>query len=69
MSPSQLDRIATRLAGMNRPALMQLLRSLRCDFKIDFTDDYLHSVSLERLRHIVLAAELHAHHDAAGPAA
>ncbi len=32
-----------------------------CGFRIDFSDEYLKSMSLERLRHVVLAASLHAH--------
>jgi hypothetical protein len=35
------------------------LHRLRCRFQLDFTDDFLESVSLERLRHIALAASLH----------
>jgi hypothetical protein len=32
---------------------------MRCPFNLDFTDEFLDSVSVERLRHIVLGACLH----------
>jgi len=69
MADSRLEQLAASLALQDRPTLIKILRSVRCSFPMDFTDEFLQTVSLERLRHIVLAAELHAHHDAAGPAA
>jgi len=44
---------------MSRADLIAALRGLRCTFKLDFTQEYLHSASLDRLRHIYLAASLH----------
>ena len=58
VQPSQ--KVANKLSGMDRQGLMRTLRSLRCKFELDFTDDYLDKVSLERLRHITMAAILHA---------
>ncbi|HUT57438.1 MAG TPA: hypothetical protein VNA25_06265 [Phycisphaerae bacterium] len=52
--------IAASLAGMSRSQLTRTLGQLDCPFTLDFTDEYLKSISLERLRHIVLAAWLHA---------
>jgi len=46
---------------MNRAGLIRMLRRLDCDFELDFTDEFLADISLPRLRHIVLAASLHAH--------
>lgn len=59
MSPRQQEIIARKIATMRRPELVRMLRSLDCGFRMDFTDDYLNSMSLERLRHVVLAATLH----------
>ncbi len=55
-----LSSLPAKVADMDRPHLIEILRSLRCDFRLDFTDDFLQSASMERLRHIVLAAVLHA---------
>jgi hypothetical protein len=61
--PSQpegpLSSLPAKVADMDRPQLIETLRSLHCDFCLDFTDDFLQSASMERLRHIVLAAALH----------
>ena len=57
VTEKDLQRIATR----NRAGLIRMLRRLHCDFELDFTDEFLANISLPRLRHIVLAASLHAH--------
>ena len=59
MSPEDLSGLATRLAAMDRAALMRILRGMDCEFELDFTDEFLQTVSLARLRHIILAARLH----------
>ena len=43
---------------MTRPQLVTLLRGLQCDFHLDFSDEYLASLSLDRLRHITVSASL-----------
>jgi hypothetical protein len=54
-----IEQMARDIATMDRPQLMGLLREMACPFKMDFSDEYLDSVTLERLRHIALAAALH----------
>ena len=44
------------IARMDRPRLRDVLGQLDCGFALDFTQAFLRSVSLARLRHIVLAA-------------
>ena len=44
---------------MGRSDLIALLRSADCAFELDFTEDFLNALPIERLRHIVLAAKLH----------
>ena len=61
MVSEQMEQLALKLSGMDRPDLLAALGTLDCDFPIDFTEEYLDSISLERLKHIVLAATLHAH--------
>ena len=60
MTAKQLERTVAELRTMSRPALVGVLRDLKCSFKIDFTEEFFNSISLDRLRHIVLAAKLHA---------
>ena len=60
MKASQVEAFAGQISSMDRRSLMVLLRRLRCKFELDFTDDFLGTVSLERLRHIVVGVMLHA---------
>jgi len=53
--------MARKIATMRRAGLVRLLRSMDCGFRIDFSDEYLKSMSIDRLRHVVLAASLHDH--------
>ncbi len=57
---SRVEQLVVEIATMNRVDLISMLKKLNCRFKLDFTDDYLDSLSLERLRHVALAAALHA---------
>lgn len=52
---------------MGREELTRHLQRLHCEFDLDFTDEFLDSLSLERLRHIVLAAMLHQHSQSVRP--
>ncbi len=61
MQAQQVEKLVTDIASMDRGMLVKMLRGLDCDFQIDFTDDFLSTLSIERLRHVVLAASLHAH--------
>jgi hypothetical protein len=53
-----LNEIAVHIAGMNRQAIMFELMNFQSRFKLDFTENYLAALSVERLRHILLAAQL-----------
>ena len=58
--PVEANRdIVSTIASMKRPQLVSLLREMRCGFDIDFSDDYINSMNLDRLRHIALAASMH----------
>jgi len=59
MSSEAVERLTLSIARMGRRALVQTLRELECSFELDFTDEYLESISLERLQHLVLVAVLH----------
>ena len=50
------ERSATSIAALNRNQLKRRIKGFRGRFRLDFTDDYLDNISLDRLRHILLAA-------------
>lgn len=51
---------ADQVRQMDRGELVKVLRRVQCGFKMDFTDEFLATLSMDRLRHIVLAAILQA---------
>jgi len=59
MPTRQLEELVDQIVKMDRADLMTLLKRLHCNFKLDFSNDFLQGVSVERLRHIILAACLH----------
>lgn len=59
MDPRTLDKLATDIATMDRLHLISLLRDLPYSFPMDFSDEFLDTISLERLRHIALGASMH----------
>ena len=58
--PIEANRdIVSTIAALKRRQLVALLRRMQCGFDIDFSDEYIDSMSLDRLRHIALAASMH----------
>ncbi len=58
--PVEADRdIVSTIALMKRSQLVTLLRRMHSGFDIDFSDNYINSMNVERLRHIALAASMH----------
>ena len=57
-SCSYFEHSATSIAALSRTQLKRRIKSFRGRFKLDFTDDYLDTISLDRLRHILMAALL-----------
>ncbi len=54
------EREATSIAVLGRPELKRRIKNFRGRFKLDFTEDYLNELSVDRLRHILLAALINA---------
>jgi len=44
------------VAALGRAELKRRIRNFKGRFKLDFTDDYLNRLSVDRLRHILMAA-------------
>ena len=56
MAPKELDQLATSIATLGKPEIKKRIKSFRGRFRLDFTDEYLDKLSIDRLRHILLAA-------------
>jgi cytochrome bd-type quinol oxidase subunit 1 len=50
------EKTAVSVATLGRGELKRQIKNFRGRFKLDFTEAYLNTVSLDRLRHILLAA-------------
>ncbi|MFB0524849.1 MAG: hypothetical protein ACETVZ_04870 [Phycisphaerae bacterium] len=59
-SSEYFEQTATSIAVLGRNELTRRIKRFRGRFKLDFTDDYLNSLSVDRLRHILLAALINA---------
>ncbi len=51
---------ATSIAVLDRGELERRIRNFKGRFKLDFNEDYLNSLSVDRVRHILLAALINA---------
>ncbi|MCK4291933.1 MAG: hypothetical protein KAY65_01950 [Planctomycetes bacterium] len=59
-SRTYFEQTATAIAALERNEIKKRIRSFRGRFKLDFTEDYLNKLSIDRLRHILLAAQINA---------
>ena len=55
---NRLNHLTVSIASLGRAEIRRKLRNFKGRFKLDFTEEYLNKLSLERLRHILLAAML-----------
>ncbi|MBN1806693.1 MAG: hypothetical protein JW837_15705 [Sedimentisphaerales bacterium] len=51
-----VEKEVVSISSLSREELKRRIRNYRGRFKLDFTEDYLNKLSIERLRHILLAA-------------
>jgi len=59
-SREYFERTATSIAALDRDELKRRIRNFKGRFKLDFTEDYLEQLNIDRLRHILLAAQISA---------
>ncbi len=57
-SRSYFERSVVAIATLSREELKNQIKGFQDVLKLDFTDDYLDAISLDRLRHILLAVVL-----------
>lgn len=60
ISRKYFEQTATSISVLGRDELEKRLRNFRGRFKLDFTENYLNGLSVDRLRHILLAALINA---------
>jgi len=59
-SKEHFEQTATSIAVLDRNELKKRIRNFKGRFKLDFTEGYLNNLSVDRLRHILLAALINA---------
>ncbi len=55
-SRGYFEKQATSITCLGRNELKRRIRNFPGRFRLDFTEDYLDNISVDRLRHILLAA-------------
>jgi len=56
MAHDAFEHMAVNIASLGKEEVKSKIKNFRGRFRLDFTDDYLDGLSLDRLRHILLAA-------------
>jgi hypothetical protein len=57
MTPQKrFEQAATSIAALGRAEITKRLKNFHGRVKLDFTDEYLDKLSIDRLRHILFAA-------------
>ncbi len=56
VTPSSFEKIAASIASLSKAQAKRRIQSFKGNFKLDFTESYLNSLSVDRLRHILMAA-------------
>ena len=62
LASDQVEEMICLVAAMDRAALIDQFRSYRASFPLDFTEEFLESADLDRLRHIFVALCLQQQH-------
>lgn len=60
MSPQRSDGNGDEIASMDRKGLMRAILAIECDFPVDLTEEFLTTLSIDKLRHIYLALRMRA---------
>jgi hypothetical protein len=62
LASEQVEELICLVAALDRESLVDHLHDYHASFPIDFTDDFLTTVPLDRLRHIFVALCLQQKH-------
>ena len=55
LATDQVEEMICLVAAMDRQALVEQFRAYRASFPLDFTNEFLNTASLDRLRHVFIA--------------
>ena len=55
-SGENFEQTATSIAALGKDELKKRIKTFKGRFRLDFTEDYLNNLGVDRLRHILLAA-------------
>lgn len=53
---SSFEKIAASIASLSKAQAKKRIQGFKGNFKLDFTESYLNGLSVDRLRHILMAA-------------
>ena len=59
-SKRQYERTAISIASLGKNEVKKRIRNFKGRFRLDFSDEYLDKLTVDRLRHILLAAMINA---------
>lgn len=62
LASQQIEELICLVAALDRPALADQLHAYRASFPLDFSDEFLSTIPLDRLRHIFVALCLQQQH-------
>jgi len=62
LASDQVDELICLVAGMDRPQLVDQFAAYDATFPLDFSDTFLDTVALDKLRHIFVALCLQQQH-------
>ncbi|MBN2591199.1 MAG: hypothetical protein JXA96_15135 [Sedimentisphaerales bacterium] len=60
VSAAYFDKQGTNIASLSKNELTKIIKNFHGRFKLDFTEEYLSKLSVDRLRYILLAAQMNA---------
>ncbi|HWB53385.1 MAG TPA: hypothetical protein VG722_04305 [Tepidisphaeraceae bacterium] len=63
----EIEDLLCLVASLDRPALIHQFKTCQAPFPLDFTDDFLSSTPLERLKHIFVAIWMQSHQNSRTP--
>lgn len=55
LQSQQVEELICLVSSLDRPRLVEQFKSYNATFPLDFTDEFLNSTPIERLKHIFLA--------------
>jgi len=56
VTPGSFEKISASIASLSKAQAKKRIQSFKGNFKLDFTESYLNGLSVDRLRHILMAA-------------